>query len=166
MTDELPLAEAVCLALIAREPVHGWALVRTLAPGGDIGRIWSLSRPLTYRAIDHLVARGLVEPVGEESGAGPRRRVLAATARGRRGAREWCATPVAHPRDIRTEFLLKLQFGPDFGLDPRGLAAAQREALAPVLAGLERAAKPPDADFVDRWRAESARAVRRFLDAI
>src|SRR5262249_41228547 len=43
---ELSLAEAVCLTLVAREPTHGWAIVKTLAPEGDIGRIWSLSRPL------------------------------------------------------------------------------------------------------------------------
>ena len=35
----LSLAEAVCLTLVAREPRHGWAIVKTLAPEGEIGRV-------------------------------------------------------------------------------------------------------------------------------
>jgi molybdopterin-binding protein len=56
----LSLAEHVCLALIVEGVSHGWALGTLLGPAGELGRIWRLSRPLTYRAIDQLVARGLV----------------------------------------------------------------------------------------------------------
>ena len=50
------LGEHAVLALLAEQPRHGWAIVRALAPGGEIGRIWTLSRPLAYRAIDNLEA--------------------------------------------------------------------------------------------------------------
>src|SRR5262245_664658 len=46
----LSLAEHVCLTLIDQDVTHGWALGTLLASDGDVGRIWTLSRPLTYRA--------------------------------------------------------------------------------------------------------------------
>ena len=55
-----------------------------LAPDGELGRIWTLSRPLTYRAIDGLVDKGLVTRRGQSSGQGRERVVLGATAAGRR----------------------------------------------------------------------------------
>ena len=53
----ISLAEHVVLALLAEEARHGWAIVRELAPVGELGRIWSLSRPLAYRAMDGLETR-------------------------------------------------------------------------------------------------------------
>ena len=49
---------------------------------GDVGRIWSLSRPLAYRALDVLQAQGLIEPLRSEPGAGPHRTILRADRRG------------------------------------------------------------------------------------
>jgi hypothetical protein len=51
---EPSFAELVCLTLIIQGVAHGWALGTMLAPDGELGRIWTLSRPLTYRAIDGL----------------------------------------------------------------------------------------------------------------
>ena len=73
--SELSLAEAVCLTLVAREPRHGWSIVKALAPDGAVGRVWSLSRPLTYRALDALAAAELIAPRGSEPGAGPPRTI-------------------------------------------------------------------------------------------
>ncbi|MEP6623953.1 MAG: hypothetical protein ABJC79_05900, partial [Acidimicrobiia bacterium] len=44
------------------------------------------------------------------------------------------------------------------------LLRAQQHALQPIETALDRAAANPTADFVDRWRRESAESVRRFLD--
>ena len=83
----LSLGEHAVLTLLAEQPRHGWAIVRELAPSGEIGRIWSLSRPLAYRAIDSLQARRLVRAVGTEPGDGPRRTILTATAEWSAGSR-------------------------------------------------------------------------------
>jgi DNA-binding MarR family transcriptional regulator len=88
--SDAALAEPVCLALVAEGPTHGWALARLLAPEGEIGRVWALSRPLTYRAIDQLVTAGLVARKGSEPGHGRERTIVAVTAKGRR--RNTCAT--------------------------------------------------------------------------
>jgi len=100
---QLGLAESVCLTLVASEPRHGWSIVKTLAPDGEIGRVWSLSRPLTYRALDALAAAEMIEPRGSETGAGPPRTIWRATPKGRRASRAWLRRPVAHLRDMRTE---------------------------------------------------------------
>ena len=159
---ELNLAEAVCLTLVAGEPRHGWAIVKTLAPDGEIGRVWTLSRPLTYRALDALARSELIEPRGSEPGSGPPRTIWRATGKGRRVSRNWLRRPVSHPRDIRTEFLLKLELG----APARELAEAQLAAFTPVFAGLQRMADEDPTDLVGRWRAESAEATRRFLRSL
>jgi len=152
----------VCLTLVIQGVAHGWALGSVLAPGGELGRIWSLTRPLTYRAIDGLVDKGLVTRSGPRPGQGRERVALVATAAGRRAAQRWLDTPVQHLRDLRTELLVKLTLRERAGLDNTDLLAAQQELFEPAIDGLTSAAA--DGDLVDLWRRESARAVRRFLD--
>jgi len=163
--DALSLADEVCLAIIGEAPIHGWAIVKLLAPDGGLGRIWSLSRPLTYRSIDRLVDAGLVErtDVG-------RRAILRVTPAGRRRRRRWLDRPVDHLRELRTVFLLKLALRDRAGL-PRGpLVATQRAHLANAIDALTAApmaSGPPDAvDPVELWRRESAFAADRFLGGL
>jgi PadR family transcriptional regulator AphA len=160
--ERLSLAEGTCLALVVSGHRHGWALVRELAPDGSIGRIWSLSRPLTYRAIDQLVDRGLLERAGTAPGGGKARTLVEPTAAGRRAGRRWVRTPVTHLRDVRTELLVKLALAERLGLDRVAILRAQQRALDPIISAI--AARPPS-DPVDVWRLESSAAVRRFLDA-
>ena len=161
----LSLGDHAVLALVAEQPRHGWAIVRELAPGGDLGRVWTLSRPLAYRSIDTLTTRRLIRATGTELGDGPRRTILAVTPAGRRELDGWLARPVEHLRDVRTELLLKLVIGQRFRLDTRPLLRAQKRELGGIIAGLEQAAAAPGADLVAVWRHESAQAVQRFLDA-
>lgn len=158
----LSFAEHVCLALVTEGVAHGWALGTELGPGADVGRVWTLSRPLTYRAIDGLVDKGLVVRRGHTPGHGRDRMVLAPTARGRRVARRWLDTPVHHVRDVRTELLVKLVLRTRAGLDNNSLLVAQRDAFAPAIELLTGGDAADD--LVTMWRRESARAVRRFLD--
>ena len=159
---QLPFADAVCLVLVVQGLTHGWAIGSVLAPGGELGRIWSLSRPLTYRAIDGLVDRGLVTRRGQVAGRGRDRVIVGATAAGRRYARRWLDAPVEHLRDVRTELLVKLWLRERAGLDRASLLDAQQRVFQPAIAALG-ASRPGD-DLVDIWRRESAGAVRRFLD--
>ena len=152
------LADHVCLTAIAEGPTHGWALVKQLRPDGDLGRIWSLSRGLTYRSIERLVESGSVTRRN-----GVRRTILEATPAGRGIADGWLCEPVGHIRDLRTEFLLKLRLHTRSGLDPRPLVQRQRDLLTPALGALTTGS--PD-DPVGLWRQESAMAAQRFLDRI
>ena len=159
---DLDLAGYACLALVTEGVEHGWAIGTLLAPDGDLGRIWTLSRSLTYRAIDQLVDRELVTRTGTARGRGRDRLLLRATAAGKRAARRWLDRPVDHVRDVRSELLLKLALRDRAAMPADGLLRAQGELLAPVIESLNGQASAGDA--VDRWRAENARAVRRFLD--
>jgi PadR family transcriptional regulator AphA len=162
VSTSLSLAEWVCLTLIAQKVSHGWALGTMLAPDGELGRIWSLSRPLTYRAIDGLVDKDLITRTGQAAGRGRDRVILTATPAGRRLARQWLDQPVEHLRDVRTELLVKLFLRERAGMERATLLTTQQELFASTIDALT--STHPDDDLVDLWRRESARAVRRFLD--
>jgi len=101
---ELLLGEWACLGLIYPGRTHGFAVATRLKPTGDVGRVWSLSRPLTYRSLEQLSGRGYIHAVGEERGlAGGNRTILKATRVGRSQFRKWLDTPVPHLRDLRSE---------------------------------------------------------------
>lgn len=165
-SDALLLGEWACLGVVASKPSHGFEVSKRLVPEGDVGRIWSLSRPLCYRSLDQLRARGLIAPVRSEPGiAGGNRTVLKVTPAGRRALLAWLDEPVQHLRDIRNELLLKLQVHELLGRDPATLIAAQQAALDPVIASL-RAEGRRSRDPIELWRYEAAAAARRFLAAI
>lgn len=157
------LAEKVCLALVAEGPIHGWAVSTVLGPDGDIGRIWSLSRPLTYRALDQLVIEGLVEKMGTAPGGGRSRTLLEATDRGRASNASWLNEPVALPKDVRTELLVKFALRERVGEPFEPLAQKQRALFAPLIDDVAPAGDP---DFVALWRREHLLAIDRFLSSI
>ena len=159
MPARLPFAESVCLTLISQKVSHGWALGSILAPDGELGRIWTLTRPLTYRAIDGLVDKELITRTGQAAGRGRDRVILAATPAGRRLAKQWLDTPVEHLRDVRTELLVKLFLRERVGLANEGLLATQQQLFAPTIDALTSTSA--EDDLVDVWRRESARAVSR-----
>jgi DNA-binding PadR family transcriptional regulator len=161
--DSLLLGEWACLAVLAQAPAHGYDVALRLAPAGDIGRVWSLSRSLTYRALDQLAQRGLVVPIGEERGkAGGNRTILAPTTQGRAMVKRWLGEPVRHIRDVRGELLVKIVLSDD----PQPLLEAQRAELEPMVDALAATAgaRSGIADPVAVWRFESSRAALRFLD--
>src|SRR5688572_6110764 len=157
---ERTLTEWVVLGLLAEAPAHGFALARLLAPGAEAGRVWSASRPLTYRAIDQLAADGLIEPVRTEPGHGPQRTVHELTAAGRTELAAWLRTPVPRFRDVRAVLLAKLLLLERSKRSTRRLLAAQRKAFAPLLAEVRA---QPLSDSVARWRRAQAEAVAAFL---
>lgn len=159
------LGEWACLAVLYDEPAHGWAVARRLRPDRDLGRVWHLSRPLTYRALDQLVRRGWIEATGEEPGdGGPNRTILAATRTGRARLRSWVRTPVPHVRDLRGELLVKLVVADLDGIDVGDLLVEQRAIVDDQAASLRRSVSADPDDVVARWRLEATIAAQRFLD--
>ena len=161
--QDLSLAELLCLASISEAPKHGWAIGTELAPDGELGRVWTLTRPLTYRALEQLTAKELVKRSGPASGPGRDRTVVSCTPAGRRIARAWLEQPVHHVRDVRTELLLKLVLLKRQGLPVEPLLRAQQEVFSDHFDTLTTVGA--DTDPVALWRRESTRSVRRFLDA-
>jgi DNA-binding PadR family transcriptional regulator len=159
--------EWAVLGLLAEEPRHGFALVKAMDPDGDIGRVWSLPRPLVYRALSTLRAKGLVSVVGaERSELGPQRLLMAPTQEGQDQLLSWLWAPVEHLRDVRSLLMLKLALLARRGDDPKPLLEAQAERFAPLVRVLEQRANDAGGGFdgaLMLWRLESARSAMRFL---
>ena len=163
--QHLLLGEWACLGILYPAPTHGFAIAARLKPTGDIGRVWSLSRALTYRSLEQLTTRGYVQAVGEEKGiAGGNRTILAATRSGRAQLRRWLNTPVAHLRDVRSELLLKLIIADLCGIGIADMLDRQQahiEEMADAIAVQGDVDAP--VDVVDLWRQESSQTALRFL---
>jgi len=165
---QLLLGEWACLGILYQAPSHGFAIAARLKPAGDVGRVWSLSRPLTYRSLDQLSARGYIEPIGEEPGiAGGNRTILTGTRTGRAQFRKWLSTPVEHLRDLRSELLLKLVLAEICELDIADMLEQQRAHIAgSANAFAARVDAEHGTDVVALWRSEASQAALRFLDHI
>jgi PadR family transcriptional regulator AphA len=163
--NDLLLGEWACLGILYQAPTHGFAIAARLRPDADIGRIWSLSRALTYRSLEQLTVRELIRPIGEEPGiAGGNRTILTVTRRGRAQFRRWIHTPVEHLRDLRSELLLKIVLAAANDIDITDTIGAQRARITEFLATFEGDGDP--ADIVHLWRHESAAAALRFLERL
>jgi len=86
--------------------------------------------------------------------------VYTTTAAGRKKVSEWLSEPVALPRDVRTELLLKFVFRQRRQLSIASLAKQQRELFAPMMRNEK------NEDVVALWRGEHLKAVDRFLQAV
>ena len=164
---DLSLTEWAVLAVVAEAPAHGFAIAKELAPTGDLGRIWTVPRPLVYRALNTLTQRHLVEPLGTEAGQrGPNRVPVRATRAGRSAVERWLYAPVPHVRELRTRLLLQLRLLDRRGIDVRPLAAAQLTELTPILAALNNQTTTTSGfdHLLAVWRHESACAAVRVLE--
>jgi DNA-binding PadR family transcriptional regulator len=147
---DLAPGEWAVLALLCERPAHGWALARQLSSAGELGSIWSLTRPLVYRSLEILEQRQLIAPAGSEPGVrGPNRTIFR-------------TTPAGH------EAVLKLVFAQRARIDPRPMLSAQLEVLEESIASLEeRAGETAGTDAILlRFRLESSRAMERFIDGV
>jgi PadR family transcriptional regulator AphA len=166
---DLAPGEWAVLALLGERPAHGWALARQLSPSGELGSIWSMTRPLVYRSLEILETRRLIAPSGSEPGArGPNRTIFRATAAGHEAIGVWLSEPVEHVREGRSLLLLKLVFAQRTCVDPRPMLVAQRLAIEEAIESLEermRESAGTEAILL-RFRLESSRAVGRFIDGV
>jgi DNA-binding PadR family transcriptional regulator len=170
-TLELSANDWAVLALVAEHPTHGWALAAKLAPGGELGSVWSISRPIVYHGLDRLERAQLIRATGiERGGRGPHRVVFAATPKGKKELEAWLAAPVERVRDTRSLFLLKVVLAERAGTDPEPLLVAQRAALVPFVAWLEAqlddGSDTPSEMTAVAFRLEGASAILRFIDGM
>ena len=163
------LPEWAALGLLCERASHGWAIAQALAPGGEIGSVYSCSRPLAYRALAQLREAGLAEVRGTSaSDAGPARTTLGATRRGRSAFVRWRGATVEHVRDLRSELMLKLLFHERAGLDPSRLLGQQALSLAATEHALAQQLDSAAgfASTLALWRLSVARASLSFVEAL
>jgi len=167
--ERLSLAEWLVLCLVREEPTYGLILVGLLARDGPLGQVWSVPKAVVYRALQRLEVLGLIRTVGEQrTSQGPVRSLYQATPAGETAAAAWLSTPVAHPRDVRSELMVKLALLDRSGTDSRDLLQAQLARLLPVAAALDDrlGATTGFEHTLVLWRHEAMAATLRFLQTL
>ncbi|MFF0516608.1 PadR family transcriptional regulator [Streptomyces sp. NPDC048232] len=146
VAEEGGLVQDVVLALLVKEPSHGYDLRRRLAAAlGPLGE--TLNAGQIYVTLTRLEKAGLVVQEREDVPVrGPRRKVYALTAAGQERAAAWM-TEGGGPKADVAEFHLKLVAAGVSGLaDPVALVGARRRELLHSLAEAQHAALLEDTD--------------------
>ena len=96
------------LGFLSSKDMHGYEIKSKfdLATGG----FWQLNFGQIYSTLDRLDREGFVERVAEVDSESPDRKVFRITVRGRSGLDDWVKRPVAHPRPLRDDLLVRLLF--------------------------------------------------------
>ena len=164
---EPSLTEWAVLGLLREGSAHGWDVARAFAPDGPLGNVWTVSRPLVYRAITVLRDLGYVEDRGSTpSSSGPERVLLAPTPRGRAAFRRWLGRPVVacarSPLRAPAQAPPPRARGPRPGAAPPGPArrARARRARAPPAGRRERGLRPHRGDVAADERPRGPRLRR------
>ena len=163
------LSDRGVAALLAERPTHGFEVAGVFGKDGPLGIVWTIQRQQVYRALRHLVAEGLAEPVREEeSHRGPARTVYALTELGATEVEAWLLAPVGRLRSVRHELLLKLAFLERRGRDPAPLVREQRRIAVEMVRQCALRLEEVEAEerIVLAWRLESARALLGMLDRL
>jgi DNA-binding PadR family transcriptional regulator len=143
------------LALLAKEPAHGYELKLALEqifgeayPSPNIGQI--------YVTLKRLEQDGLVRSEYVEQTARPDKKVYELTQAGRDALRAWVEEPGEGPR-VRDEFFVKLILAPMAGLaDRMGLINLQRRHYLGIMRNLAGLASAPHQDTPARLLIEGA----------
>src|ERR1700723_1326706 len=156
VVEEASIVRQPLLALLAKEPAHGYELKLALEqtfgeayPSPNIGQI--------YVTLKRLEQDGLVRSQDVEQTTRPNKRVYELTAVGREALRAWVEEPSDGPR-IRDEFFIKLILAPMAGLaDPMELMNSQRRHYLGIMRNLtELQAETHPADTTARLLIEGA----------
>ena len=161
---EPSLTEWAVLGLLRDGPAHGWDVARAFVPDGEIGRVWTVSRPLVYRAITRASRARLRRRPWQQRRAPPVHSGCCSRRRRGAGRRSGAGSrgPIEHVRDLRSELLIKLLLLERSGTDETPLLRAQLELLDRGEHAL--AARVGETEGFDRtvavWRLSTARAAR------
>src|ERR1051325_4568843 len=129
-----PVQQEVVLAMVAKEPSHGYELRARLRDAlGPLGEAMNAGH--IYVTLTRLEKAGFLEADDHED-----RKVYALTAAGHQRVADWIA-PVSWPKPDRAEFHLKLIAAAAAGLaDPITIVDTQRRELLRRLRDAQRAA--------------------------
>jgi DNA-binding PadR family transcriptional regulator len=129
----------VVLALLAKEPSHGYELRARLQDAlGSLGEAMNAGQ--IYVTLGRLEKAGLVAVQAAGPADRADRKVYALTPAGQQRVADWVAE-VSWPKPAPAEFHLKLMAAAAAGLaDPVGIVDAQRRELLRVLRDAQRAA--------------------------
>ena len=166
-------AELAVLGLLAisHDSRHGYDLSREFQPGGALGDVIRIAPGMLYHHLKRLEEKGWTAATVEPIANRPPRQSYTLTPTGEAALDRWLAEPVAHTREVRLEFLVKLYLAQrrEPALAAR-LVAEQRTRLAELLRTIEeQASHLEDGSFarsVLDLRAAQTRAALEWLETL
>jgi DNA-binding PadR family transcriptional regulator len=76
---QLKLSDWLVLCVVCEHPTHGFAVAGLLSGEGSLGRVWQVSKPVVYAAMQRLATLGLVQLAGQQhTSQGPARSLVKA----------------------------------------------------------------------------------------
>jgi DNA-binding PadR family transcriptional regulator len=164
--DLAPGAPAL-LGFVRRQPRHGYEIYRQLTQSPELRPVWRMKQSRLYALLARLEEAGLLRSTAELSDGRPPRKVFHLTAAGAAAFDEWLARPVAQPREIRLEFMLKLYFALQEGGETAArLIARQRAVCDGWLVAKSAAAEAPFAQAVAAYRRAHVAAIGAWLEGL
>ncbi len=115
-----PTMEFVLLGLLADRPMHGYDLYHELTGMPGLSMLWNVKQSLLYSILEKMEDRGWLSSQRIEGETRPARKEYQLTPAGEGALKEWIASPVERPREVRQVFLAKYFFARQAGDDLAG----------------------------------------------
>lgn len=168
--------ELALLGFLRHEPMHGYELYQHLSAASGLWMVWRVKQSQMYALLAKLEAAGYIAATLEPQAARPPRKVYALTDAGNAVFANWLVTPVRRARHMRMEFLAKLYFAQQDGVETAlELIQQQRKVCETWLAAVCADARPiPDratdaeqtyAEMVKTFRQHQIEALLEWLEA-
>lgn len=109
-TNPFPEFQYALLGELMSGPTYGYELHKQLSDQQGIGLIWKVTLPNLYAILDQLEQKGWLSVSLEPGNSRPGRKIVQLTGEGRAEFELWLTAPVTHPRAIRQDFMLKLNY--------------------------------------------------------
>jgi PadR family transcriptional regulator AphA len=165
--DTVASGSLALLGFVRQQPRHGYDIHRQLSQSPELRSVWRVKQSRLYALLARLEEMGLLMSTAEPQDGRPPRKVFHLTAAGAVAFDEWLAQPVAQPREIRLEFMLKLYFAlREGGETAARLVERQRAVCAGWLVDKGEAADAPFARAVASYRRAHVRAIGEWLDGL
>lgn len=130
-SGEVASSELALIGFIRERPRHGYEIYRLLVDTPELRRIWRMKQSRLYAILARLEDGGLLHSHLAMQTGRPPRKMYHPTESGAAEFGHWLTQPVAQPREMRLEFMLKLYFALREGSETaRQLIAAQQTICA------------------------------------
>jgi len=159
--------ELALVGFVEDAPRHGYEIHQLLTDTPELRRIWRMKQSRLYAMLARLEAAGLLRSDVVTQAGRPPRKLLRPTEAGASAFGRWRTEPVAQPREMRLEFMLKLYFAVRAGPEAARQLVSAQEA---VCAGWpEMRPDPADGPFlhaVVAYRRAHIAAIRGWLASL
>src|SRR5262245_7706992 len=102
--------EYALLGFLRQQPRHGYEIYQQLSDPNGLWLTWRMKQSQLYALLAKLEEEGFIEATLQLQESRPPRKVFQLTETGDAAFLAWVNSPVAHPRQMRLEFLVKLYF--------------------------------------------------------